>query len=289
MTKDESRIQTEADTSSFDIRHSSLVDTHCHLDWRTFDADRDEVVRRAVEAGVTRMVTIGVNVASSRRAVELAEQYAEVYAAVGVHPNDSAGFSRETLGEIRTLAAHPKVVAVGEIGLDYFWKKVEPDRQSQAFIAQLELAAEIGKPVIIHNRDATDDVLTVLARHLTHHVSRMTPGVLHSFFDSIEVAQRAFELGFLIGFTGPITFKKSSGLREVARVAPADRLVIETDAPFLTPEPRRGRRNEPAYVKTIAEQVAWARHTSIDAIARQTSANARRLFGWANDYGASSH
>ena len=152
-----------------------LVDTHCHLDWNAFDADRDAVIRRAIESGVTRLLTIGVDVPSSRRAIELAEQYAEVYAAVGVHPNDCADFDAETLNEIRSLAQHPKVVAIGEIGLDYYWHKVDHAVQARAFQAQLELAAELGKPVIVHSREAAEDVMADVGeihsslRRITHH------------------------------------------------------------------------------------------------------------------------
>src|SRR5512143_2910849 len=174
-----------------------LVDTHCHLDWNAFDPDRKAVIDRAVLAGVRRMVTIGVDVPSSRRAIEIAEQHEAVYAAVGVHPNDCADFSTALLNEIRSLAQHPKVVAIGEIGLDYYWHKVDHDTQARAFRAQLELAAEINKPVIIHSRDAAPDVVTLL-EDFTHHASRIT-GTLHSYFDNLEIAQRVFSLGFYIG------------------------------------------------------------------------------------------
>jgi TatD DNase family protein len=247
------------------------------------------VIRRAVEAGVTRVVTIGVDVPSSRDAIELAQRHASVYAAVGVHPDDSAGFDSRTLDEIRALAGHPKVVAVGEIGLDRRWQKVALEVQTAAFLAQLELASDIGKPVIVHSRDATEVVLTTLAQHFTRHSSIVTPGILHAFSGDLDAAQRAFEMGFLIGLGGPVTFKRSEALRAVLRVAPPDRFVIETDAPFLTPEPRRGRRNEPAHVKAIAERIARERRVSFEEIAGQSTANAARLFGWADAYGAPSH
>ena len=265
-----------------------LVDTHCHLGWHAFDADRDAVIWRAVELGVARMVTVGVDVASSRGAIELADRYEAIYAAVGVHPNDAAEFKPDTLAEIRVLAQHPKVVAIGEIGLDNHWKTVAPDAQARAFEAQLDLAADLGKPVIVHNRDATEAVMATLTRKFTPRASRFTGGVLHSFSESLEVAQRAFRLGFLIGLSGPITFKKSHDLRELAQAVPPDRFVVETDAPFLAPEARRGRRNEPAYVRHIAECIAQARGVSASDVARQTSANAARLFGWTNNHDAAS-
>ncbi len=291
MTKDEGRTMGTDAHSSFVARPRSaaegvgpssihLVDTHCHLGWHAFDADRDAVIRRAVEAGVARMVTVGIDVPSSRGAIELADRYAAVYAAVGVHPNDAANFDESALAELRILAQHPRVVAIGEIGLDNHWKTVAPDAQARAFEAQLDLAANVGKPVIVHNRDATEALMAMLTRKFTHHAPRFTSGILHSFSDSLAVAQRAFELGLLIGLSGPITFKKSRDLRELVQAVPPDRFVVETDAPFLAPEPRRGRRNEPAYVRHIAECIAQARGVSVSDIAGQTTANAARLFGW---------
>ena len=254
----------------------NLIDTHCHLDWNAFDSDRDEVIDRALAAGVRRMITIGVDVASSRRAIAIAEQHAAVYAAVGVHPNDCANFSPTLLHEIRSLAQHPKVAAIGEIGLDHYWKKVEHAAQARAFRAQLELAAEINKPVIIHSRDAAPEVVALLEEfrqqaHLT--------GTLHSYFDDLEIARRVFALGFYIGVTGPITFKKSDRERDIIRQVPLDYVLLETDAPFLTPVPHRGERNEPAYVCHVAETIARAREQSVEDVARQSTANAERLFG----------
>lgn len=255
-----------------------FVDTHCHLDWNAFDTDRDEVIRRAIDAGVTRMVTIGVDVPSSRRSIEVAEHYAEVYAAVGVHPNDCADFDVAALNEIRALAQHPKVVAIGEIGLDYYWHKVDHATQAQAFQAQLELAAELHKPVIVHSREAAADVLAML-EIFTRDAPHIT-GTLHSYFDDLAIMQRAFAINFYCGITGPITFKKSDREREIVRQAPLDRLLIETDAPFLTPVPHRGQRNEPAYVRYVAEMLAQVRGESLDIITQQTTQNANTLFGW---------
>jgi TatD DNase family protein len=249
-----------------------LVDTHCHLDWNKFDPDRDQVVQRAIEAGVTRMITIGVDIPSSQRAIELAEKYPAVYAAIGVHPNDCGDFSKNALNQVRSLARHAKVVAIGEIGLDYYWQKTAKDQQARAFEMQLDLAAEVQKPVIIHNREATADVMRMLSQ-------RRNIGVLHSFFESIGVAQQAIGLGYSIGFTGPITFKKADREREVAQEVPIDRILIETDAPFLTPEPHRGKRNEPAYVKHVAEMIAQVKGLTFDEVARQTTLNAEKLFG----------
>jgi TatD DNase family protein len=255
-----------------------LVDTHCHLDWNAFDEDRDAVIRRAIDGGVTRMLTIGVDVPSSRRAIELAEQYAEVYAAVGVHPNDCADFDAAMLSEVHALAQHPKVIAIGEIGLDYYWHKVDHDVQARAFQAQLQLAAELGKPVIVHSREAAADTIGMLEQ-FTQHATRIT-GTLHSYFDDLAIMQRAFAVGFYCGVTGPITFKKSDREREIIRQAPLERLLSETDAPFLTPVPHRGQRNEPAYVRHVAETIAQVQGLTVEAVAQQTTLNANRLLGW---------
>jgi TatD DNase family protein len=254
-----------------------LIDTHCHLDWNSFDADREAVIDRAVQAGVTRMITIGVDGPSSRRAIEIADRYEAVYAAVGVHPNDCAEFDEALLADIRSLAQHPKVVAIGEIGLDYYWHKVDHNVQARAFRAQLELAAELHKPVIIHSRDAVLDVLTMLEEFMQQ---AECTGTFHSYFDDLVVAQRAFAIGFCIGVTGPITFKKAEREREIIKQVPLDRVLIETDAPFLTPVPHRGARNEPAFVSHTAEMIAKVRGQSIEEVARQTTHNAEKLFGW---------
>jgi TatD DNase family protein len=255
-----------------------LIDTHCHLDWNTFDPDREVVIDRAVQAGVARMITIGVDESSSRRAIEIAEAHDTVYAAVGVHPNDCAGFDGALLNDVRSLAQHPKVVAIGEIGLDYYWHKVDHEVQTRAFRAQLELAVELRKPVIIHSRDAAPEVMTIL-EEFTQQTARMT-GTLHSYFDDLAIAQRAFAIGFYIGVTGPITFKKAEREREIIKQVPLERVLIETDAPFLTPLPHRGERNEPAFVKHTAEMMAKVRGQPIEEVARQTTRNAEKLFGW---------
>ena len=254
-----------------------FVDTHCHLDWNSFGADREVVIDRAVQAGVTWMITIGVDLPSSRRAIEIAEAHDAVYAAVGVHPNDCAEFDAAMLADIRSLAQHSKVVAIGEIGLDYYWHKVDHEVQARTFRAQLELAAELHKPVIIHSRDAASDVMVTLEEFAKQ---AECAGTLHSYFDDLVIAQRAFAIGFYIGVTGPITFKKAEREREIIRQVPLDRILIETDAPFLTPVPHRGERNEPAFVRHTAEMIAKVRRQSIDDVAHQTTRNAEKLFGW---------
>jgi TatD DNase family protein len=255
-----------------------LVDTHCHLDFDAYDADRAEVIARATQAGVWRIVNPGVDLASSRAALSVAGQYQSVYAAVGLHPNSSAGFADNQIDVLRRLSGEDKIVAIGEIGLDYYRDRALRADQRRAFEAQLALAAELHLPVIVHNRDASEDVLAIL----TGWASRLPdpPGVLHSFSQSWAVARRALELGFYLGFTGPLTFKKADELRAVAACAPTDRLLVETDAPFLAPHPHRGQRNQPAYVRYTAARLAAVRAASLEGIAARTTANACALFGW---------
>lgn len=254
-----------------------LVDTHCHLDFDRFDADRDEVVARAVAAGVGRIIVPAVDLTNCPAVLALAERYEPVYAAVGVHPNSSAGWQDEWLDRLRQYAAHPRVLAIGEIGLDYYWDKSPPPIQHQAFNAQLALAAELGLPVIVHNREADDDVVRLLAESPLH--GRDRPGVLHSFSAGWPMAEAVLAMGYYLGFTGPLTFPKADEMRQVARQAPLDRLLVETDAPFLAPQAHRGRRNEPAYVVETAGRLAELHDLSPTELARQTTANAVCLFG----------
>jgi TatD DNase family protein len=255
----------------------TLVDTHCHLDFERFDADRDEVVARALAAGVGRIIVPAIDPANCPAVLALAERYEPVYAAVGVHPTSSAGWQADWIDRLREFAAHPRVVAIGEIGLDYYWDKSPPAVQRQAFSAQLALAAELGLPVIIHNREAGDDVARLLAESSLN--GRDRPGVLHSFSAGWPVAETVLAMGFYLGFTGPVTFPKADELREVAGRTPPDRLLVETDAPFLAPQAHRGRRNEPAYVVETAARLAELHHLPPAEMARQTTANAVRLFG----------
>ena len=205
-----------------------------------------------------------------------------MYAAVGIHPNSSADFDESVLGTLRDMAAHPKVVAIGEIGLDYYRDSSPKPQQWRAFEAQLALAADLGLPVIIHNREASDDVLDILAAWVGALPATLKdrPGVLHSFSAPQSAADRGLALGFYLGFTGPVTFKKADDLRRIAACVPSDKILVETDGPFLTPEPRRGRwPNKPAYVRYIAERIAALHVLPEDAFAALTTANAERLFG----------
>jgi TatD DNase family protein len=252
-----------------------LTDTHCHLDLGQFDHDRDDVLERARQAGVGRVLVPAMDLASSRRAVALAERYPVVRAAVGVHPNDTADFSAETLAELRDLARHPKVDAIGEIGIDLYWRTVPLEIQQQAFRAQLELAAEIRRPAIIHDREAHAEVLTALRE-----AAPAAGTVLHSFSGDAGMAEQAVDAGYYLGVDGPLTYKKNEALRAIFAAAPLDKILIETDAPYLTPQPRRGRRNEPAFVAFVAERLAEVRQVALEQIATATTANAARLFRW---------
>jgi TatD DNase family protein len=263
-----------------------LVDSHCHLDVEQFDADRAAVMERARGAGVQWIINPGIDLQHCRQAIALAEQYAEVYAAVGIHPNSSADFSAATLAEVRRLAQHPKVVAIGEIGLDYYWQKVASAQQAYAFRSQLELAAELGLPVIIHNRDATEDTVAMLGDWVDDNATRRSPlatrpfwGVLHAFGGELALAQQAFDWHFVVGLGGPITFRNAQRLQEVVAQLPLDRCMIETDAPYLTPHPHRGKRNEPAQVALVCDQIAHLQGKARTTVAQATTAVAYRFFG----------
>ncbi|MBL8131114.1 MAG: TatD family hydrolase [Anaerolineae bacterium] len=257
-----------------------MIDTHCHLNFDAFDEDRPEVIRRAVEAGVSIIVNPAIDVESGAAGIALARQYDAVFAAVGIHPNSTAGFEPHMLEAIEEQARAEKVIAIGEIGLDYHWDLSPKAVQKSAFEAQLALAARLELPVIIHNRDASDDVIAILESWSATlpPALRDGPGVLHSFSAAPEIARRALRIGFYLGFTGPITYKKADDLRQIAGHVPVDRLLVETDAPFLTPIPHRGKRNEPAYIPLMVERLAALHHISGDLMAATTSANAARLF-----------
>lgn len=260
----------------------TLVDTHCHLDAAQFAGEPvAALVERAAAAGVTRLVTIGTDLNTSAAAVELAEAHDNVWATVGVDPNDCAEFDDAALATLAALAKHPKVVGIGEIGLDYYWNKVPHEVQQCAFEAQLALADRLGLPVVIHSRDALDDTESVLVRWASERVPNdRPPGVMHCYSGDLARAHRLVAAGFLVSLAGIVTYKNAQLTQEVAAGLPAGALVLETDAPYLAPHPHRGARNEPAYVRPIAEHVAGLRGETLEAVAAATSANAARLFGW---------
>lgn len=263
-----------------------LVDSHCHLDLEQFQDDRDAVMERARAQGVVAVVNPGIDLAHSLAAIALGEQYPEVYAAVGIHPNSADKVGAAVLDELARLAGHPKVVAVGEIGLDYYWDRVEPQVQQQAFWAQLELAASLGLPVIIHNREADQDVIKILEAWVNSATFRNSPladrpfaGVLHAFSGDRELAERAYGWNFVLGLGGPVTFKNARRLQALVPTLRLDRLMVETDAPYLTPHPYRGRRNEPGHVRLVAEKLADLYDRPLHQVAAQTTATAVQFFG----------
>lgn len=269
-----------------------LADTHCHLNFESFDIDRSAVVARAQAAGISRILNPGVDLPSSQSAVRLAGSFEMVYAAVGVHPNDAQSWNQGSLAELKELAKQPKVVAIGEIGLDYYWERTPASLQRAILEDQLDLAAALGLPVIIHVRDkspeempAMHEILSILKTWTVNLAIRnpelsQRPGVLHSFSGDNGAALKATGLNFRIGITGPVTYKKAERLREVAASIPEEYLLVETDAPFLTPHPHRGERNEPALVRFVAEKIAMIRQTNFENITEITSLNAERLFRW---------
>lgn len=270
-----------------------LADTHCHLDFGKFDADRPDVLNRARAAGVSRVLIPAVTLPSSLSAVKLADSDPMLFAAIGVHPTDALTWDDGTAEALRGLASNPKVVAIGEIGLDYYWDSAPHDVQQRVLREQLDLAAELELPVVIHLREAGDaedgdcarDGMILLgdwANRLERDGNPLAkrPGVLHSFSGSASTAKRAIDLHFHIGVTGPVTFKNAVRRQQLIASLPLERLLIETDAPFLAPEPRRGRRNEPANVAHIADKIASLHSRTPEEIAAITSENARRLFRW---------
>lgn len=264
-----------------------FTDSHCHLYFNSFNNDLPAVLDRAWSAGVERILIPGINLETSLQAVTLADQDPRIFAAVGVHPNDGATWNSQTLQSLRHLAEHPKVVAIGEIGLDFYRDRVPGPLQHQIFQAQLDLAAEMDLPVVIHNRQARADLWSMLSswhEKLLHSnaMIRIRPGVLHSFDGSLAEARESIQRGFVISFSGPVTFKNAANLHEIAAALPLDAFLIETDAPFLTPHPHRGERNEPAYVACIAEKIANLRVLSVENIAKHTTQNAAMLFRWNN-------
>lgn len=252
-----------------------LIDTHAHLDEDAFDVDRDDVVARAAAEGVARIITIGTTAPTSRRSVEIAAQYPSVFAAVGVQPNYVSQAKAGDWEEIERLAAEPKVVALGETGLDRYWDYAPLDLQVDYFQRHLRLAQRLDLPFVVHCREAEADVVAQLKIAAESGPLR---GVMHSFTGDLATARACLDLGLYISFAGMVTFKKSQALREVATQIPPDHILVETDSPYLAPQPFRGKRNEPAFVRATANDLAQLRGVSPDEFARQTTANAQALF-----------
>ena len=251
-----------------------LFDTHAHLHFPEFAGDLAAVLERARAAGVRRIVTIGTDVPTSRAAAALAAREPDVWASVGIHPHEAASADDAALAEIEQLASLPRVVAVGETGLDFFRNLAPREAQERAFRAQLVLARRLGKPVLVHCRDAHAETLALLAAD----GSRERGGIMHCFSGDLEIARRCMDLGLLISLAGPVTYPRPGALPEVARMVPSDRLVVETDCPFLPPQPFRGKRNEPAYLAITAARVAELRGERLGDLAARMSENARALF-----------
>ncbi len=251
-----------------------LVDTHAHLDFEDYEADREDVLRRAGESGVRCVIVPGIDLATSRAAVALAERYPMVYAAAGIHPNDSHRAAPEDMDEIRRLAEHPRVVAIGETGLDFYRDRSPREVQARLFSAHLKLARETGLPVIVHFRNVEENGIEMIGPDRF----RENRGVFHSFGGSSAFAERIVELGWYIGFTGPLTYKKTDRI-EVARAVPLERILVETDSPFLSPQRHRGTRNEPAYVVEIVEKLAEIKGIDLSQVIAVTGRNAEDLFG----------
>ena len=253
----------------------TFIDTHAHLYDERYDDDRAEMIARAAAAGVAQIISMGDTMAASAQVVADAEQYPTLYAAVGVHPESACVLTDAERAQLLTWAKHPKVVAIGEIGLDYYWEKDPKARavQRELFVTQLNLARAAGLPVCIHDREAHGDTLAILQV-----AGRDLMGVLHCYSGSLETARELWKLGYYIGIDGPLTFKNAGKLPAIVREAPQDKLLIETDSPYLAPVPKRGKRNEPAYVTFVAAKIAELRGESVEEVARYTTENARRLY-----------
>jgi TatD DNase family protein len=252
-----------------------FIDTHAHLNAKEFDEDREEVIARARENGVSTIVNIGFNAETIPTCLELAERYEFIYAVVGWHPQDAKDMTDEHLEWLEELSRHPKVVGLGEMGLDYYWDTSPKDVQAEVFRKQIRLARKLQMPIVIHNRDAHQDIITILKEEKAAEVG----GIMHCFSGSWETAKLALDMNFHISFGGPLTFKNAKQPKEVAAKVPLDRLLIETDCPYLTPHPFRGKRNETGYVRYVCEEMANIRGLSYEEMAAITSDNARRLFG----------
>ncbi len=264
---------------------SALADTHCHLNLNLFQSDLPEVLERAKQSGVEHILVPGIDIDTSRSAIQLSQQYANLSAAVGIHPNDALKWTTESRAVLSDLAKSPHVAAIGEIGLDYYHDFAPVTLQKEILLMQLALAADIQKPVIIHSRNALADTWQILSSWHKSLVAARSPladrpGILHSYEGDRETALEAIESGFLIGVSGPVTFKNAQQRQDLVSRLPLESIVIETDAPYLAPHPYRGRRNEPGFVLLIAEKIAQLHNRPVSEIAVITTRNANRIFGW---------
>lgn len=265
---------------------AALVDSHCHLDSKEFDTDRDAVIERALEAGVERMVAIGTGDGPPdlEAGIRLAERYPNFFATVGVHPHDAAKAGTVIFKRLGDLLRHPKVIALGEIGLDYHYDFSPRETQQAVFVTQMHLAADNRKPIVIHTREAWDDTFALLEKHWAAHG---VPGVMHCFSGGPEEARRSLDLGFYLSFGGIVTYPKAMAVHQAATEARLDRILVETDAPYLAPVPKRGKRNEPSLIVNTARRLAELRGISYEEVCRATTENFRRfsLVDWNNPHG----
>ena len=252
-----------------------FIDTHVHLNADQYEVDLQEVIDRALEANVKKMVVIGFDRITIERAMKLVEEYSFIYAVVGWHPVDAIDCTEEDLRWIEELAAHEKVVGIGEMGLDYHWDKSPKDIQQEVFRKQIRLAQKVKLPIIIHNRDATEDVIRILQEEEAY----LTGGIMHCFGGSVETAKQCIDMNFMISLGGPVTFKNARQPKEVAKEIPLEYLLIETDAPYLAPHPYRGKRNEPSLVPLVAQEIARLKELPVEEVAKVTTENAKRFFG----------
>ncbi len=263
-----------------------LTDTHCHLNFDTFKNDLSAVLERAWEYGLEFILIPGIDIVTSQQAISLAETDHRIFAAVGIHPNSATSWTNSTLQQLDGLAKHPKVLAVGEVGLDYYRNTSPHQQQMQVLNAQLKLASDNGLPVIIHNRQADDVIFPILldwwAKQPSDYSKKHSPGVLHSFFSDHPLNSELVKANFFFGISGPITFPNGQKQAEVVTALPLNNLLIETDAPFLTPHPNRGKRNEPGYTRFIVEKIASLKSLPPEKIANETYNNAEKLFSWSN-------
>ncbi len=262
-----------------------LVDTHCHLNLEEFDNDRDQVIKRARENGINNILIPGIDIETSKTAIQCAHRFEQIYAAVGVHPNSGLSWTEKSLTELNQLIVDKKVLAIGEIGLDYYRKYAPKEIQLTIFSLQLEFATKAGLPVIVHNRDASEvikDLLINWQEDLAKNQSKLAdhPGVLHSFSGSADMAAEMAAHHFKLGISGVVTYRNAQNLQEVVTSLPLECLLIETDAPYLTPHPFRGKRNEPSNVRIVAEKIAEIKGIPVEQVARITSSEADKLFNW---------
>ena len=262
-----------------------MIDVHCHLNFHSFEKDYDEVIKQAFEAGVTKIINVGTKIDSSKKAVELAQKYENLYAIVGIHPHHADKLEQGWFEKLETLAKKPKIVGIGEIGMDYFRYKsndiVDPKLQKEVFIKQIELAHKLKLPLQIHNRHAGQDILDILLNHKAYLLN--PPGMFHCMSGDLDFLKKVLELGFYIGFDGNITYSglapgEDTDLKNLVKYTPLDRIVIETDSPFLTPKPHRGSRNVPSYAIITAKFIAKLKTIPFETIEAKTTENATKLF-----------